>query len=154
MAPAWPRTLPGPTDRDIRKLDLTGVILRTSEWLQKVLKSRCLRRVEELRLGTAQVPASAGPLFHLDLGFVIPWDHLVVLDLCGQWIGNEGVREITAQKESKALRWLGLAHNGLGHDAVRYLCDSPHLALNYLNVQGNNLTLSEKRHFSAGSRTQ
>ena len=64
----------------------------------------------------------------------------MVLDLCGHWIGDEGVREITVQKESRALRWLGLAHNGLRADAVRYLCDSPHLALNYLNVQGNNLT--------------
>ena len=86
----------------------------------------------------------AGPLFHLDLGFVIPLDHLVVLDLCGQWIGDDGVREITMQKESKTLRWLGLAHTRLGHDGVQYLCDSPHLMLNYLNVTGNDLTLSQQ----------
>jgi hypothetical protein len=144
LGPFLAETLPGLTDRSFRRLELTGVVFHTSELLQKVLKSRCLRRVEELRLGITPGTGHAGPLFHLDLGFVIPWDHLVILDLCGQWIGNEGVREITVQKESKALRWLGLAHNGLSHDAVQYLCDSPHLALNYLNVQANNLTLSEK----------
>jgi uncharacterized protein (TIGR02996 family) len=144
LGPCLAETLPGLTDRSFKRLELTGVVFSTSELIQKVLKSRCLRHVEELRLGIAPGTGHAGPLFHLDLGFVIPWDHLVILDLCGQWIGNEGVREITVQKESRALRWLGLAHNGLSHDAVRYLCDSPHLALNYLNVQGNNLTLSEK----------
>lgn len=135
--------LPAATNRDIRKLDLTRVNF-TSDWLQKVLMSRCLRRVEELRLGIIPGKDRAGPLFHLDLGFVIPWDRLVILDLCGQGIGNDGVREIAVQRDSKSLRWLGLAHNGLGHDAVQYLLDSPHLALNYLNVDGNNLTLSEK----------
>ena len=135
--------LPAGDHRYLRKLDLTGVRFN-SDQIQKVLMSRCLRRVEELRLGIVPDKDHAGPLFHLDLGFVIPWDHLVILDLCGQGIGNDGVREISIQKESRALMLARSAHNGLGHDAVRYLCDSPHLALNYLNVQGNNLTLSEK----------
>lgn len=143
LGPCLAENLPAATHWDIRKLDLTRVVFNSDE-IKKVLMSRCLRRVEELRLGIAPGTGNAGPLFHLDLGFVIPWDHLVVLDLCGQWIGDEGVREITAQKESRALRWLGLAHTRIGSDAVRYLCDSPHLGLNYLDVQGNNLSLSEK----------
>ena len=108
-----------------------------------MLKSRCLRQVEELRLGTTPGPALQGPLFHLDLSFVLPWERLVVLDLAGQWLGNEGVREITVRKEATQLRWLGLANNGLGPDAVRYLVESKNLALNHLVVTGNNLSLSE-----------
>jgi uncharacterized protein (TIGR02996 family) len=144
LGPCLAEHLPAAAHREIRRLDLSRVRFNSSEEIQRVLKSRCLRRVEELRLGIVPGTGSPGPLFHLDLGFVIPWDHLVILDLCGQWIGNDGVREITSARESRALRWLGLAHNGLGADAVRYLCDSPHLALNYLNVQGNNLSLGER----------
>jgi hypothetical protein len=108
-----------------------------------VLRCRCLRQVEELRLGVSSSNVQPGPLFHLDLSFVIPWERLVVLDLAGQRLGNEGVREITAQKAAAALRWLGLAHNGLGPDAVHYLTESKHLALNHLNVEGNQLTPSQ-----------
>jgi len=141
LAPCLSDNLPPAGERELKKLDVSRIPFN-SDQLQRILKSRCLRRVEELRLAI-QPGSGAGPLFYLDLGFVIPWDRLVVLDLSGQWIGNDGVREITATRESAALRWLGLAHNGLGADAVRYLCDSRHLALNYLDVKGNNLTLSE-----------
>ena len=136
-------TLPDCSHRAFRRLDLTHVFF-TSEQLQKVLKSRCLQKVEELRLGRLANSGEGGPLFHLDLSFVIPWARLVVLDLAWQRLGNEGVREITISKETASLRWLGLAHNGLGRDAVGYLVDSQYLHLNYLNIEGNNLTLSEK----------
>lgn len=142
LGPCLADALPKCNHRQIRRLDLTGVIF-SSEQLQHILKSRCLRNVEELRLGRHEDSMGAGPLFLLDLSFVIPWARLVILDLAWQRLGNEGVREITVRGEASALRWLGLAHNGLGPDAVRYLIESKHLALNYLNVEGNNLTLAE-----------
>ena len=134
--------LPEASQRQLKRLDLTDVFF-TSEQLWSVLTSRCLRQVEELRLGIAGVPGQPGPLFYLNLSVVIPWQHLVVLDLAGQRLGNEGVREIAAAKEATALRWLGLANNGLGRDAVHYLLEADHLRLNYLNVEGNRMTLSE-----------
>jgi len=139
LGPCLADALPESNHRQFRRLDLTGVIF-TSEQMQRVLKSRCLRNVEELRLGRHEGSIGAGPLFLLDLSFVIPWTRLVVLDLAWQRLGNEGVREITVRDEAVALRWLGLAHNGLGPDAVRYLVESKQLALNYLNVEGNNLS--------------
>ena len=139
LGPSLSDTLPDCNHRQIRRLDLTGVIF-TSEQMRMVLKSRCLRNVEELRLGRHVGSIGAGPLFLLDLSFVIPWTKLVILDLAWQRLGNEGVREITVRDEAVALRWLGLAHNGLGPDAVRYLVESKHLSLNYLNVEGNNLS--------------
>ena len=142
LGPRLAETLPECSHRQIRRLDLSGVIF-TSEQLQKILKSRCLRNVEELRLGRDKGSTGAGPLFLLDLSFVIPWSRLVILDLAWQRLGNEGVREITVRDEAVSLRWLGLAHNGLGADAVRYLVESKQLSLNYLNVEGNNLSLGE-----------
>jgi hypothetical protein len=134
--------LPLLKDRQFRKLDLSRIRFSSDE-IKQVLRSRCLSALEELRLGI--VPSNdPGPLFYLDLGFVIPWDYLVILDLTGQRIGNHGVSEITRQKEAASLRWLNLSHNGLGADAVDYLTGSPHLALNYLNVTGNDLTLSQQ----------
>jgi uncharacterized protein (TIGR02996 family) len=143
LGPCLAEWLPQANHRQLMKLDLSGVVFTTSEQLQRVLKSRCLRQVQVLRLGRLASNGQPGPLFYLDLSFVIPWDRLIVLDLAGQRLGNEGVREMTARKEAAALRWLGLARNGLGQDAVRYLAESKHLALNYLNVEGNNLTLSD-----------
>jgi uncharacterized protein (TIGR02996 family) len=144
LGPCLAESLPQASHRQLMKLDLSGVVYTTSEQLQRVLKSRCLRQVQELRLGRDAGKGQPGPLFYLDLSFVIPWERLVVLDLAGQRLGNEAVREITARKEAAALRWLGLAHNDLGPDAVLHLVESSHLTLNYLNVEGNNLTLSDK----------
>lgn len=142
LGPTLAENLPVLNDRKFRKLDLSRIPFSSDE-IKQVLRSRCLSSLGELRLGI--VPGrDSGPLIHLDLGFVIPWDHLVLLDLTGQKIGNHGVSEITRQKEAASLRWLNLAHNGLGADAVHYLIDSPHLSLNYLNVTGNDLTLSQQ----------
>lgn len=143
LGPTLTNALAKADHRELKRLDLTGVVFPTSEQLQRVLTSRCLRRVEELHLVSNGVVGQEGPLFHLNLSWVIPWDHLVVLDLTGQQLGDGGVKEITLRKESAALRWLGLANNHLGHDAVRYLLESKHLALNYLDVSDNGFSLSE-----------
>jgi uncharacterized protein (TIGR02996 family) len=137
LGPCLTESLPGANHRELKRLDLTGVRFNTSEMLKHVLESRCLKRAEELRLGCTPRAGAFGPLFHLDLSWVIPWERLVVLDLAGQQLGNEGVREITAHKGAAALRWLGLRDNHLGPDAVRYLADSKYLALNYLDVRGH-----------------
>ena len=143
LGPILSSALPKADHRELKRFDVSGVKFLTSEQLQRVLTSRCLRRVEELRLATDGVAGQEGPLFHLNLSWVMPWDRLLILDLAGQRLGNEGVREITLRKEAAALRWLGLANNGLGHDAVRYLIESKHLALNYLDVSDNELSFSE-----------
>jgi len=143
LGPCLAGVFPQIRHRDIRRLNLFNVVFNNSELLQAILKSRSLRLVEEIRLGMTPGPTRHSPLFHLDLSFVIPWEQLVVLDLAGHGLGNEGVREITVRKEAMKLRWLGLANNGLGPDAVRYLLDSKHLVLNHLVVSGNHLSLSE-----------
>jgi uncharacterized protein (TIGR02996 family) len=142
LGPILATAMPKAAHRELKRLDLTGVVFN-SEHLQRVLTSRCLKRVEELRLGRAGAAWDEGPLFHLDMSFVIPWDRLVVLDLAGQRLGDGGVEEIVARKESAALRWLGLKNNQLGPEAVRLLAKSKHLALNHLDVRGNGLSLSD-----------
>lgn len=135
-------TIPAANHRKLKRLNLSGVAFN-SDQIQKVLCSRCLREVEELRLACVTRSDDAGPLFHLDLGFVIPWDRLVVLDLARQGLGDAGVREIVGEKSAASLRWLGLASNRIGPDSVRYLTSSKYLALNHLDVRGNNLTLAD-----------
>jgi uncharacterized protein (TIGR02996 family) len=142
LGPCLAGVFPQLRHRDIRRLNLTHVVFN-SEQMQAVLKSRCLRQVEDLRLGITPRDGLEGPLFHLDLSFVIPWDRLVVLDLSGHRLGNRGVRELTIRNEATSLRWLGLANNLLGSDAVRYLVEAKHLALNHLVVAGNNFSLSD-----------
>lgn len=122
--------------RDLRRLDVSDVRF-TSDQLKQLLGGRCLRRAEELRLGWSGRPGQAGPLFHLDLGWVLPWDRLTVLDLRGQRLGDEAVREVVRTRDAAGLRWLGLADNGLTREAVRLLAGSPHLDLNHLDVRGN-----------------
>jgi uncharacterized protein (TIGR02996 family) len=142
LGPSLAESLPRAGHRQLKRLDLSAVRF-TSDQLYQILTSRCLREVEELLLATPGGPGWEGPLFRLGVGFVLPWTRLVVLDVSGQWIGNDGVRDIAVHKEAAALRWLGLANNGLSRDAVRYLVDSKHLALNYLDVRRNNLSLGD-----------
>jgi uncharacterized protein (TIGR02996 family) len=125
--------------RDLRRLDVSGVVFNADQ-LRTVLTSRCLRRVEELRLGCASRPGTPGPLFHSNPGWVLPLDHLVVLDLNGQRLGNSNVGEILRQPAAAALRYLGLARNDLDAGAVRAFAESKHLNVNHLDVRGNNLT--------------
>jgi uncharacterized protein (TIGR02996 family) len=128
--------------REIRRLDVSRVVF-TSEEIQRLLQSPCLRRVEELRLGCAVRRGDVGPLFHLDLGWVIPWDRLRVLNLAGQYLGSEGVKEIVRCANAVELRSLGLANNGLDTAAVRALIESKQLRLSHLDVRGNGLSFSD-----------
>jgi uncharacterized protein (TIGR02996 family) len=128
--------LPRADHRHLRRLNVSGVTFNSEE-LQQVLSSRCLKEVEELRLGWTGRPGDPGPLSHLHVGWVIPWDRLVVLDLAGQRLGDEVAKEIAGRPEAAGLRWLGLANNSLSHEAVRMLVRSPHLKLNHLDVRGN-----------------
>ena len=138
LGPAVAGALQTATHRELRRLDLSRVSSLTSELLQKVLQSRCLRHVEELRLGwSAPRRDDHGPLFHLDIGWVSPWEQLVVLDLAGQRLGDEGVKEIVRKPECTALRWLGVADNLLTREGVRMLAEARHLKLNHLDVRRN-----------------
>jgi uncharacterized protein (TIGR02996 family) len=124
------------TQRELKSFDATGIKIK-SELLQQVLASPCLCNVEELKLGFSGLPGQQGPLFELDIGWVIPWTRLVLLDLSGQLLGDDAVRAIAFQDEARALRWLGLANNDLGADAVRLLTKCTNLSLHYLDVRGN-----------------
>ena len=128
--------------RELRRLDVSRVAF-TSEHLLQILHARCLRRVEELRLGWAALRADDhGPLYHLNIGWVLPWERLTLLDLTGQRLGDEGVKEIVAKREASPLRWLGLADNWLTPEGVRMLVAAKHLSLHHLDVRRNNLAPS------------
>ena len=149
LGPRLADVLPRADHRHLRRLDVSGIPFDSGE-IQKVLGSRCLREVEELRLGWMTGTGRAGALTHLDLGWVIEWDRLRVLDLNGQGVGDDGVIEVVKQmarqREPSPLRWLGLANNRVGADGVRalVLSDEAKLNLYYLDVRGNGLTLSQR----------
>lgn len=138
--------LPRADHRRLARLDLSYIGFRSDD-LRRVLASRCVHGLEELRLvWRGEV---SGPLTHLDLGWALPWDRLRVLDLEGQGVGNEGVREIVAEvsrRPASPLRWLGLANNGLRADAVRFLVGSDESRLNlyHLDVRNNGLTAGHR----------
>lgn len=142
LAAAFPRR-----DRRLLRLNV-GHIRFTSEDIKRLLDSKCLREVEELRLAWMTGTGYAGVLTHLNLGWTIPWDRLRLLDLSGQGVGNQGMKEIvdalTQRREPAPLRWLGLANNRIGADGVRELVrsDPEKVKLYYLEVGGNDLTLS------------
>lgn len=125
--------------RQLRCLDASGVFL-SSEQMQQVLAAGCISQIEVLRLRHTGFAGGVGPLFHLDIGWVIPWTNLVVLDLGGQLLGDDAVRAIASQDEASSLRWLGLANNALGPDAIRLLLKSKLNSLHYLDVRGNRFT--------------
>jgi uncharacterized protein (TIGR02996 family) len=125
--------------RRFARLDLSGVTFQRSEHLKQLLGCACLSELEELRLARPAVPVSPGPLSFLNIGWVLPWGRLRVLDVTGQQLGWDGVREIARQSEASRLRWLGLGHNGIGLSGVDELINAPHLNLYYLDVRGNGL---------------
>lgn len=136
--------LPRADHRKLTKLDLSYIPFKSDE-IQKLFASRCTRGLEELRL--AWRPQSGpGPLTYLDLGFAIPWERLRLLDLEGQGVGDDGVREIVTElgrrRHPAPLRWLGLVKNGLRADAVRALVNASetHLKLYHLDLRENGLT--------------
>jgi uncharacterized protein (TIGR02996 family) len=125
-------------ERRFTKLHLSGVKFN-SDQLQLVLQQPALSQVDELRLGWAGQPDNPGPLAYLQLGWLLPWENLRVLDLAGQHIGAEGVREIARHPDAAKLRWLGLASNAIGADGADLLVGSPYLNLFHLDVRGNDL---------------
>jgi uncharacterized protein (TIGR02996 family) len=149
LGPLLAEVFPNLVHRQFLRLDL-GRIVFTSAQLRAVLESPCVREVEELRLAWMLGTAREGALSHLNPGWAIPWKRLRLLDLHGQGIGDDGVVEIVkalARRPGEApLRWLGLAHNHLGSEAVRALLGAPEsrLRLYHLDVRGNGLTLSQR----------
>lgn len=124
--------------RRFTRLDLSGVTFHSRE-LKEALGSDCVSEVEELRLRWDGGAARSGTLTHLEVGWVIPWDRLRLLDLDGQGLGPEGVREIARHERAANLRWLGLARNYLGADGVQLLVEESILNLYYLDVRNNDL---------------
>ena len=123
LGPSLADLLPRCDHRRFLRLDLSWIAFTSAE-LKAILESRCLREVEELRLGWMPGVTRPGALSHLDLSWgVIPWNRLRLLDLNGQGVGDHGVAEIlqaiARRKDLAPLRWLGLAHNHIGGDAVR-----------------------------------
>jgi uncharacterized protein (TIGR02996 family) len=149
LGPCLADALPRCTHRRFLRLDLSHIAF-ASDGLQKVLDSRCLREVEELRLCWMTGSGRPGPLSHLDLSWgVIPWNRLRLLDLSGQGLGDDGVAQIMQAlgrwKDRVPLRWLGLAKNQIGPAAVRALVgsDPEKVHLYHLDVRGNFLALSQ-----------
>lgn len=136
------KSLPRADHRQLRRLNVSGITF-SSEQLQRVLASRCLKHLEALSLGWTGRAGEPGPLMYLTIGWVIPWTRLMVLDLAGQRLGDDVANQIANRPEVAALRWLGLAHNELTHDAVRMLVGSRHLNLYHLDVRGNRLVASD-----------
>ncbi len=137
LGPALARGLMEGGNRRFTKLNLTGVRLLSND-LKGVLSSRALGGVEELRLGWSF--PGPGPVTMLELGWVMPWARLRLLDLTGQQLGPDGVKEITRERAAAGLRWLGLARNHLGSAGAEWLLESRHLNLYHLDVSDNGLS--------------
>jgi len=137
LGPALANGLAAARHRAFTKLNFTGVHFLSRD-LKRVLESPALAGVEELRFGWES--RDAGPATMIDLGWLLPWDRLRLLDLAGQQLGPDGVREITTHPEAAGLRWLGLARNHLGNGGAERLLESRHLRLYHLDVTGNDIS--------------
>ncbi|MCS6865814.1 MAG: TIGR02996 domain-containing protein [Gemmataceae bacterium] len=150
VGPRLAQVLPALRQRRFRRLDLSRIVLNSQE-LQQILASACLRQIEELMLGWLTGIDRAGPLTHLDLGWVIPWERLRYLDLNGQGIGDQGIREMVREWTMRAgpspLRWLGLANNHITPEGLQMLTEVPEsrLKLYCVDVRGNHLRDSAVR---------
>ena len=138
LGPAVTEGLNRASHRHLASIDLSGVWFTSSD-LKRTLGSPPLKHIEELRLGWDGNPMNPGPLVHLDLAWVLPWGRLRVLDISGQGVGLDGIKEIAWKPEAAHLRWLGLASNGIGRGGVLLLLDSPYLNLFHLDVRNNEL---------------
>lgn len=141
IGPALVRGLRRSSHR-LRRLDISGVAALNSDQLSKLLATPALQSLEDLRMRWSDRPdpITPGPLAYLDLGWVLPWDRLRVLDLAGQYLGPEGVEELNRKREAASLRWLGLAFNGIGRAGAWSLAASERLNPFHLDVRGNDLT--------------
>lgn len=137
LGPALALGLAAAHHRAFTRLNLTGIRFLSRE-LKRVLESPALTGVEELRLGWAY--PGAGPATMIDLGWLLPWHRLRLLDLAGQQLGPDGVREVADRREAAGLRWLGLARNHLGDSGAKRLIESRHLHLYHLDVAGNDIS--------------
>jgi hypothetical protein len=139
LGPAVVRGLAKAGHRRLRKIDLSGVASLSSDQLKLILDWPVLSQIEELKLGWCGGPDNPGPITHINIGWVMPWRNLRLLELTGQRIGSEGVREIAHNADAANLRWLGLASNSIGSDGADLLIESRHLRLFHLDVRGNDL---------------
>ncbi len=121
-----------------KSLDFSDVMFQSNILIQ-ILSCRAVSRVEELRLRWTGGSRVAGPLTHLDIGWVFPWKALRLLDVSGQGLGATGAREIAQNLDAEKLRWLGLAENDLSSEGASALIASPYLCLYYLDVRRNGL---------------
>ena len=138
LGPMIARCLPNAGHRRFRRLDLSGIKFHSRE-LKSALACECVQQIEELRLRWDGGSDQPGALTHLELGYVLPWENLRLLDLTGQGLGPEGVLEIVRHEHASKLRWLGLARNFLGADGVTALCEDSDLKLYHLDVRFNDL---------------
>jgi|SRR5579883_1675296 len=149
LGPRLAEVLPLASNRRFRRLDLSRIAF-TSDQMKRVLQCPCLSEVEELRIGWMTGGGREGALTYLDLGWVIPWNRLRLLDLNSQRVGDGGVeeivRELNRQPGESPLRWLGLANTGLTASSVRMLIRTPEskLKLFHLDLRGNNLELAQQ----------
>jgi len=142
LGPAIAAAFKSANHRRFAKLDLSGIGFRSDD-LKKALASPCVAGIEELHLRWQSGGFSPGSITHLDLGWVIPWDNLRLLDLDGQGLGAEGVRAIVQEPRAANLRWLGLARNTLIGDAVTILTEESSLNLYYLDVRQSGLGFND-----------
>jgi uncharacterized protein (TIGR02996 family) len=138
LGPTIARTFSKLEHRRFRKIDFSGVVFRSNE-LHQTLASECLADVEELHLRWDGAAHQAGALTHLEMSYVLPWSNLRVLNLEGQGIGSEGVREIVANSHAAKLRWLNIARNYIGPEGVDRFCRDPDIELYHLDVRNNGL---------------
>jgi uncharacterized protein (TIGR02996 family) len=139
LGPTLARCLPRlDDDHRFESLDFSGIAFRSNE-LKRLLESDCVSQLEELHLRWHGGPDRPGSLTHLELSYVIPWERLRVLDVEGQGLGPEGVREIVRNSHASSLRRLGLARNYIGADAVSLLCEDADIHLYHLDVRFNDL---------------
>jgi uncharacterized protein (TIGR02996 family) len=137
LGPALANGLAAAKHRALAKVNFSGVRFLSRE-LRELLRSPALAAVEELRLGWPY--PGDGPATLVNVGWLLRWAKLRLLDLAGQGLGEDGVREVIDRREAAGLRWLGLARNHLGDGGARRLIESRHLNLYHLDVTGNDVS--------------
>ncbi len=138
LGPAISRAFRNADHRRFTRLDLSGVAFESQD-LKRALACDCVSEVEELHMRWYGGDDRPGPITHLELGWVIPWERLRLIDLEGQGIGAEGIRELLNHEHAHSVRRLGLARNHLGQTGIHLLMEATGLHLYYLDVRYNDL---------------